>query len=69
MQCFASLASALATAYSSITQELIAYLAMIVKCHREFKSPSWVIYDRAYRRHAEAAKDLNWSRVNALVTL
>ena len=65
VQCFASLASVLASAYPSKTQELMAYLATIVRYHREFESPSWVIYDRAFRRHAEATQDLNWSKVNA----
>ena len=64
VQCFATLASVLASAYPPKVPELMAYLATIVKCRQEFEGPAWVLYDRAYRRQAEVSRDLNWSRVN-----
>lgn len=64
VQCFATFASTLASAYPGKISEMMAYLATIVRCHRHYEGPSWVLYDRAYRRRAEATKDLNWSAVN-----
>lgn len=64
VQCFAALAGVLSRAYPSTVPELMAYLATIVKCARDFEGVSWAQYDRAYRRHAAQTKDLRWSRLN-----
>ena len=64
VQCFATFASTLAMAYPDTIAELMAYLSTIVRCHRDYEGPSWVLYDRAFRRRAEATKDMNWSVVN-----
>ena len=40
VQCFATLASVLASAYPSKVPELMAYLATIVKCWQEFEGPA-----------------------------
>ena len=44
--------------------ELMAYMGTIVRCNRDYEGPAWVLYDRAFRRRAEATKDLNWSVIN-----
>lgn len=49
IQCFATLASALASTYPNKIPELMAYMATILKCHREFEGPASVIYDHAGR--------------------
>ena len=59
VQCYATLASVLSSAYPAKVPELLAYLATIVKCRQEFEGPAWVLYDRAYRRQAEVSRDLN----------
>ena len=64
VQCYATLASVLASAYPQKISELLAYLSTIVKCSREFEGPAWVLYDRAFRRQAEATRDLSWSKIN-----
>ena len=64
VQCFTTFASTLAMAYPDKIAELMAYLSTIVRCHRDYEGPSWVLYDRAFRCRAEATKDMNWSVVN-----
>lgn len=64
VQCFATFVSTLATAYPAKVPELMAYMACIVRCHKDYEGPAWVLYDRAFRRRAEVTKDLNWSVVN-----
>lgn len=64
VQCFATLASVLGSAYPQKISELLAYMATIVKCSRKFEGPAWVLYDRAFRRQAEVSRDLNWSKLN-----
>ena len=64
VQCYATLASVLASAYPQKISELLAYMSTIVKCSREFEGPAWVLYDRAFRRQAEVTRDLNWSKIN-----
>ena len=41
VQCFAALAGVLSRAYPSTVPELMAYLATIVKCARDFEGVSW----------------------------
>ena len=64
VQCFAMFAGALATTFPDKVPELMAYMTTIVRCHRDYKGPAWVLYDRAFRRRAEATKDMNWSVMN-----
>ena len=55
VQCYATLVSTLSVQYPN---EFMAYL---VRCHRDYEGPAWVMYDRAFRRRVEATKDLHWS--------
>lgn len=64
VQCYATLASVLASVFPQKIPELTAYLSTIVKCHKEFEGAAWVLYDRACRRQAEVSRDLNWSKIN-----
>ena len=64
VQCFATFAVALGTAFPDKVPELMAYMTTIVRCHRDYEGPAWVLYDRAFRRRAEATKDMNWSVMN-----
>jgi hypothetical protein len=61
---FATFVSTVSTAYTGKTAELMAYMACIVRCHKDYEGPAWELYDRAFRRRAEMTKDLNWSVVN-----
>ena len=49
-QCFAGYVSVLATKYPKYVPEMMAYLATIVKCARDFDGVAWAHYDRAYQR-------------------
>ena len=64
VQCFATFVSTLTMVYPTKTPELMAYMACIVRCHKDYEGPAWVLYDRAFHRRAEVTKDLNWSVVN-----
>ena len=64
IQCFATFASTLSTAYPGTTAELMAFMACIVRCHQDYEGPAWVLYDLAFRRRPEMTKDLKWSVVN-----
>ena len=64
VQCFATFTSTLATVHPGKTPEMMAYMPNIVRCHRDYEGPAWVLYDRAFQRRAEVTKDLNWSVVN-----
>jgi hypothetical protein len=59
--------STVSTAYPGTTAEFMAYMACIVRCHKDYEGPAWVLYDRAFRRRAEMTKDLYWSVVNTLL--
>ena len=65
VQCYASLVAVLAQQYPTQTPQFIAYLATIVRAHRNFEGLGWVVYDTAYRRQAAARKDLNWAHIDA----
>ena len=51
MQCFSVYTSVLATRDTEHIPELLAYSRDIMRESRQFKWPSWVIYDATYRRH------------------
>ena len=55
---------ALSTIYPSKVLEFIAYQSLIIRCYKDFDSPAWVQYDRAFRRQAAVSKHFDWSRVN-----
>lgn len=64
VQCYASLVAVLAQQYPTQTPQFMAYLATIVRAHRNFEGLGWVVYDTAYRRQAAARKDLNWAIID-----
>ena len=64
VQCYASLVAVLAQQYPMQTPQFMAYLATIVRAHRNFEGLGWVVYDTAYRRQAAARKDLNWATID-----
>ena len=61
---FATMAAILAQRFPEKAPELFAYLALIVRCERNYQPAQWVAYDRAFRREALALPDLNWSIPN-----
>ena len=57
VQCYATFVSTMAQAYiPAKISELMAYMATIMRCHRDYDGPSWVLYDRAFPHRAEATK-------------
>ena len=51
----------LATKYANYVPVLMAYMSIIIKCHKRFDGLGWYNYDRAFRRQAATLKHLNWS--------
>lgn len=43
----------------------MAYMSLIVKCHKRFEGLGWFNYDRAYRRQAATLRSLNWSKTDS----
>ena len=64
VQCFAGIVGVFSTQYAQVVPELMAYMATIVKCSRDFEGVAWAQYDGAYRRQMAQTKDLRWSRLN-----
>ena len=64
-QCFSILyASVLATKHSQYIPEILAYSRDIIRASRQFKWPSWVIYDANYRLHMAESGQRDWSKVD-----
>ena len=55
----------LSQAYPQMVLDLMAYLATIVRCYRDFEDLHWAQYDRMYRRQAAITKDLQWGRIDS----
>ena len=64
MQCFTIYASVLATKHPQYLPEMLAYSRDIIRASRQFKWPSWVIYDTLYRRHMAEIGQHDWSKVD-----
>ena len=64
MQCFSIYTSVLATKHVEYIPELLAYSRDIIRASRQFKWPSWVIYDATYRRHMAETGQRDWSKVD-----
>lgn len=62
--CFATIVRTLSLVYPPKTPELMAYMACIIRCHKDYEGPALVLYNRAFRQTAELTKDINWSVVN-----
>lgn len=65
IECFSALVSVLSTKYPMFVPELMAYMCLIVKCHKRFEGLGWFNYDRAYRRQAATLRSLNWSKTDS----
>ena len=55
----------LATKYANYIPVLMAYMSIIIKCHKRFDGLGWYNYDRAFRRQAATLKHLNWSKTGS----
>ena len=64
VQCFAIYASVVATQKPAQIPPMMAYMVDIIRASRQFKWPSWVLYDVSYRRQAAAAGQEDWSKVD-----
>ena len=64
VQCFAGMVGVFSTQCPQVVRELMAYMATIVKCSRDFEEIAWALYNRAYRRQMAQTKDLRWSWLN-----
>ena len=49
-QCFASYVAILSSKFPSATPELLSYMAMIIKCARDYEGIAWAQYDRNFRK-------------------
>lgn len=65
LECFARMASVIATKFPSKSPELWAYQTTILRAAKNYEGSAWVAYDRQYRREALSRQDLNWSACNA----
>ncbi len=63
-QCFASYVAILASKFPSATPELLSYMAMIIKCARDYEGIAWAQYDRNFRKAKCQRKDLRWSQID-----
>ncbi len=64
VQRFASFVSVLSTRYPKAVPELMAYMATIVKCSKDYHGVAWAQYDRGFRKQMATLRDLRWSRIN-----
>ena len=67
LQAYASLVGALSTAYPSKVLQFMVYQSTIIRCYKDFESPAWVQYDRAFCRQAAVLKNLECSQVNTML--
>ena len=65
LQCYSAMVGVLSRAYPHMVPDLMAYLATIVRCYRDFEDLHWAQYDRMYRRQAAITKDLRWGRIDS----
>lgn len=65
VECYSAFVSVLSSAYPQYVPEFMAYMAIIIKCHKQFEGLSWYKYDRAYRRQAATLKSLQWSKTDS----
>ncbi len=63
-QCFASYVAIISSKFPSATPELLSYMAMIIKCARDYEGIAWAQYDRNFRKAKCQRKDLCWSHIN-----
>ncbi len=61
VQCFAIYASVVATKFPERIPAMMGYMVDVIRASRQFKWPSWVLYDVSYRRQAAASKQADWS--------
>ena len=61
---FSIYASVLAIKFPQHIPELLVYSRDIMRVSRQFKWPSWVIYDTSYRRHMAETGQRDWSKVD-----
>jgi len=54
----------LATQFPQHVPELLAYMGDIIKASKQFKWPSWVIYDIVYCQCMEETGQKDWSKVD-----
>ncbi len=44
--------------------DLMGYHALIARCSKKFRWPSWVVYDQNFRQDAAGNPDLQWAKVD-----
>ena len=58
VQCLAGYVSMLSTKYPKAVPKLMAYMATIGKCSKDFNGVAWVQYDRAFRKQMAQLRQL-----------
>ena len=61
LECFSRMAAVLVSRFPEKGPELWAYQTTILRAAHNYEGSNWVAYDRQFRRHMLACKDLNWS--------
>lgn len=64
LECFARMAALPVSRFPEKGPELWAYQTTILRAAHNYEGSNWVAYDRQFRRHMLASKDLNWSTPN-----
>ena len=64
VQCFAIYTSVVATKFPQRVPAMLGYMVDIIRTSRQFKWPSWVMYDANYRREAAASGQTDWSKID-----
>ena len=64
LECYARMASILATRFLEKAPELWAYQSTILKAAHNYEGSNWVAYDCQFRREMLARRDQNWSATN-----
>ncbi len=60
-ECYATQVNVMAMQWPQFVPELLAYLRTIIRASRQFRCPSWVIYDANFRRQVTAGGVRDWS--------
>lgn len=64
VECFSAYASVVVMQQPARTQDLLAYLSIVVNAARKYKGPGWQTYDAIFRQQAANDQHRKWADVN-----
>ena len=66
-QCFAIYSAVLVTKYPERAQTLFVYSAIIARLSKQFRWPSFIIYDQYFRQEAADTGKTDWSKIDSSI--